>query len=133
MLRVMAKYADAINFVPQPDSTTYAELQEKLRAACKAEGTDFDRLRFSHFGSFVVGTDEHDLQRRLERAAQADGLSVDEYRARRSRSFVGTATQAVDFLKRYTDLGVSQFQCVFPYGEELDSMKIFADSVIPKI
>lgn len=131
VLRVMARYADAINFVPQPDAETYAQLQDKLRDACRAEGTEYDRLRFSHFATFVVGKDENDLQRRLERAAAFDGLSVDDYRAKRSRAFIGTAAECVDFLRRYTRLGVSQFQCVFPYGEELDSMKIFADHVIP--
>ena len=133
MLRVMARYANAVNFVPQPDAETYADLVEKLRQACRDEDRDFDRIRLSHFSSFVIGNSEDDLQRRLERAAKSDGLSVDEYRARRTRAFIGTTPQAIDFLKRYTDLGVSQFQCVFPYGEELDSMKIFADSVIPKV
>ena len=55
------------------------------------------------------------------------------HRAKRSRAFVGTPEGAVELIRRYADLGVTQFMTVFPFGEELRSMRLFADRVIPRV
>ena len=54
------------------------------------------------------------------------------YRAKRSRAFVGSPEGAVELIRRCADLGVTQFMTVFPFGEELRSMRLFADRVIPR-
>jgi alkanesulfonate monooxygenase SsuD/methylene tetrahydromethanopterin reductase-like flavin-dependent oxidoreductase (luciferase family) len=46
---------------------------------------------------------------------------------------VGTAAQARDLLKRYTDIGVTQFMVVFPFREEAEFIKLFADDVIGRV
>ena len=94
-------------------------------------GTDFNRLRKTHFMTFVVGKDQNDLDDVLARVSAAEGIGVEEYRSRRARAFIGTVPDAVELLKQYMALGVTQFQTVFPYQEEKRSMKLWADRIIP--
>ncbi len=133
MLRVMARHADAVNMGGAPDPATYGQTLEKLEQACAEEGSNFDRIRKSHFMTFVVGKTEQDVQQRVQRVAEREGLTPDEYRARRARAYIGDTAGAVDLLKRYTELGVTQFMVVFPFMEEKESMRLFADEVIPKV
>jgi alkanesulfonate monooxygenase SsuD/methylene tetrahydromethanopterin reductase-like flavin-dependent oxidoreductase (luciferase family) len=81
----------------------------------------------------LVGADDAEVERRLERVAERDGLTPNDWRAKRSRAFVGTAAQARDLLKRYTDIGVTQFMVVFPFREEAEFIKLFADDVIGRV
>jgi F420-dependent oxidoreductase-like protein len=129
MLRVMARFADTVNFVPQPDAKSYGETLRQLEQACRDQGRDFDLIRKTHFLTMLIGRDAADMQRRLERVAGRDGMSPEQWRERRSRAFVGTTSEAVTHLKRYTDLGVTQFMIVFPFMEEAESIKLFADEV----
>ena len=133
MLEIMAKYANVVNFVPQPDPESYAETLRRLERACEDVDRDCARIRKSHFITMMVGPDDAGVQRRLERVAQRDGMSPDEWRLKRSRAFVGTTSQARDLLQRYTDLGVTQFMVVFPFHEETESIKLFADDVIGRV
>ena len=133
MLKIMAKYANVVNFVPQPDPESYAETLRRLERACEDVDRDCARIRKSHFITMMVGADDAGVQRRLERVAQRDGMSPDESRLKRSRAFVGTTSQARDLLQRYTDLGVTQFMVVFPFHEETESIKLFADDVIGRV
>jgi alkanesulfonate monooxygenase SsuD/methylene tetrahydromethanopterin reductase-like flavin-dependent oxidoreductase (luciferase family) len=133
MLRIMAKYADTVNFVPQPYVDAYAATLTQLEGICVEEGRDFDHIRQTHFLTMLIGRDEAGVQDRLERVAQRDGMSTDEWRTKRSRAFVGTTSEARDFLNRYTELGVTQFMIVFPYTEEAESIKLFADDVVGRV
>ncbi len=133
MLRIMAEHADVVNFVPQPDPGGYAESMSKLEKICGEVDRKFESIRKTHFLTMLMGKDESDVAARLERVAERDGMSVDVWRQKRSRAFVGTAEQGRDLLKRYTDLGVTQFMVVFPYQEEPDSIKLFADEVIGQV
>ena len=129
MLRVMARFADVVNLVPQPDPAGYDETLKQLEEVCRDEGRDFERIRKTHFLTMLIGRDQTDTEKRLERVAKRDGMSAEEWRARRSRAFVGTSADAVSHLRRYTDLGVTQFMVVFPFQEEVESLKLFADEV----
>ena len=80
--------------------------------------------------TFVVGEDQSELDDVLTRVASAESISVEEYRSRRARAFIGTAPEAVELLKQYMALGVTQFQTVFPYQEEKRSLKLWADQII---
>lgn len=133
MLRIMAKYADTVNFVPQPDAASYASTLERLEEVCTEEGRDFERIRKTHFLTMLIGADEAGVTARLERVAKNDGMTPDEWRAKRARAFIGTTAEARDFLSRYTELGVTQFMIVFPYGEEAESIKLFADEVVGRV
>jgi alkanesulfonate monooxygenase SsuD/methylene tetrahydromethanopterin reductase-like flavin-dependent oxidoreductase (luciferase family) len=133
MLRIMARYADTVNFVPQPDATSYAATLASLEEICTEEGRDFDHIRKTHFLTMLIGADEASVQERLARVARRDGMLPDEWRSKRSRAFIGTAGEARDFLKRYTELGVTQFMVVFPYQEEAESIKLLADGVIGRV
>jgi F420-dependent oxidoreductase-like protein len=131
MLRAMARYADAVNMLGARGPEEYGQLLEKLEQYCGEEGTDFNRLRKTHFMTFVVGKDQNDLDDVLARVSAAEGIGVEEYRSRRARAFIGTVPDAVELLKQYMALGVTQFQTVFPYQEEKRSMKLWADRIIP--
>jgi len=133
MLRAMARYADAVNMLGTRGPEEYGLLLEKLERYCGEESTDFSRLRKTHFMTFVVGKDQKDLDDVLARVASAESISVEEYRSRRARAFIGTVEEAVDLLKQYMALNVTQFQTVFPYQEEKRSLRLWADQVIPAL
>jgi alkanesulfonate monooxygenase SsuD/methylene tetrahydromethanopterin reductase-like flavin-dependent oxidoreductase (luciferase family) len=133
MLRAMARHADAINMLGARGPEEYGALLEKLARYCRHEGTDFDRLRKTHFMTFVVAEDERELNDLLKRISDAEGITVEEYRTRRARAFIGTVDDALDLINRYCDLGVTQFQTVFPYGEEHRSLDIFGSRIIPAV
>ena len=132
MLRAMAKYADAVNMGGAPGPEAYSRTLTRLEAACQQEGTNFDRIRKTHFMTFVIAETESALEETVRRVAAADRMTPQEYRRKRARAFIGTTDGAVDLLKRYTDLGVTQFMTAFPFGDELRSMQLFADRVIPR-
>jgi alkanesulfonate monooxygenase SsuD/methylene tetrahydromethanopterin reductase-like flavin-dependent oxidoreductase (luciferase family) len=58
MIKIMAKYADVVNFVPQPDPESYAETLRRLERACTDTGRDPERVRKSHFITMLVGADD---------------------------------------------------------------------------
>ena len=133
MLRAMARYADIVNMLGTRNPEEYAALLEKLEGYCVEEGTNFERIRKTNMMTFVVGENDDDVALLLARVAAADGMSPDEYREKRARAFIGTAAEAVDLINRYREIGVTQIQTTFPFGEELRSMKIFADKIIPNV
>jgi alkanesulfonate monooxygenase SsuD/methylene tetrahydromethanopterin reductase-like flavin-dependent oxidoreductase (luciferase family) len=81
----------------------------------------------------LVGADDAEVEPRFERVVQRDEMTRDDWRAKHSRAFVGTTAQARDLLKRYTEIGVTQFTVVFPLREEPESIKLFADDVIGRV
>jgi len=133
MLRAMARYADVVNMGGSPSPAAYAETLARLEAICEEEGADFDRIRKTHFMTFVLGRTDAEVEDVVKRAAGAGGLTAQEYRAKRVRAFIGTSDAAADLIRQYADLGVTQIMAVFPFGEELRSMRLFADSVIPRV
>jgi F420-dependent oxidoreductase-like protein len=133
MLRVMAKFADVVNMAGAPDPKVYAETLSKLERACQEEGTDFNRIRKSHFMSFIVGRNGAEVHARLTRVAARENMTPEQYRVKRPRTFIGTPAGVVDLLRRYTDLGVTQFMTVFPWQEERESMRLFGDEVVAKV
>jgi len=133
MLRAMARYADAVNMGGSPSPEAYRQTLARLEATCAEEGTDFDRIRKTHFMPFVVGGTDREVEDAVARVASREGLVPAAYRAKRARAFIGTPEGAVDLLRRYADLGVTQFMTVFPFGEELRSMRLFAERVIPRV
>jgi alkanesulfonate monooxygenase SsuD/methylene tetrahydromethanopterin reductase-like flavin-dependent oxidoreductase (luciferase family) len=133
MLRAMARFADAVNMGGAPDTATYKTTLAKLRRYCEAEGTDFDSIRKTHFMTFLVGRDDDDAECVLKRVAREDGMTPGEYRQKRTRAYIGTADGAVDLIRQYADLGVTQIMTAFPYKDEMRSMDLFAESVIPRL
>jgi len=133
MLRAMARFADAVNMGGSPSPKAYQETLHRLEMACREEGTDFGRIRRTHFMPFVVAATEREVADLVAGISRSEGLSEAEYRAKRARAFIGTADRAANLIRQYADIGVTQIMTVFPYGEELRSMRLFADRVIPKL
>ena len=133
MLRAMARFADVVNMGGSPSPDAYGHTLNRLEKMCEEEGTDFDRIRKTHFAPFILGSTDGEVEDVVARVSKREGLTVPEYRAKRARAFIGTPDGAVDLVKRYSDLGVTQMMTVFPYGEELRSMRLFADRVIPRV
>ena len=133
MLLAMARFADVVNMGGSPSPEAYAETLDQLERMCEEEATDFDRIRKTHFGTFVIGATDREVDDVVARVAGCEGLAVAEYRAKRSRAFVGTSEGAVALINRYADLGVTQVMTVFPFGDELRSLRLFADRVIPRV
>ena len=133
MLRAMARYADAVNMGGAPTPESYAHTLRKLEAICDEEGSSFERIRKTHFQTFVIAETDAEVEVVLARVAAQEGLTADQYRQRRARAFVGPAHALADLLRQYVDLGVTQFMTLFPFGEELRSMRLMANYMIPHV
>ena len=133
MLRAMARFADVVNMGGSPSPEVYGQTLDRLERACEEEGTSFDRIRKTHFAPFVIGSTDREVEDVVARVAGREGLTSAAYRAKRARAFIGTPEGAAELIRRYADLGVTQIMTVFPFGDELRSMRLFAERVIPRV
>jgi len=131
VLDIAARHADGINFIPFPAPQEYAEKIKALDAACVRHGRDPGSIRKSHFTQMIIAKTQKDVDALLAETAHKRGRTVEELRKALASGFLGTPEQCIDQLKAYTRLGVSQFMLMFPYGHELEGVRLVAEQVMP--
>ena len=133
MLRIVARYADAVNIGDFPSVQAYAAAMTELERACSEIGRDPRRIMRSHFGGVVVAATRADLDRIVGTLAAAAGMSAERWLAARARSVIGTPEMVIDRLREYAEIGVRYMAMVFPYGHEREMLSVFADKVMPAL
>ncbi|MFN2519867.1 MAG: TIGR03560 family F420-dependent LLM class oxidoreductase [Candidatus Limnocylindria bacterium] len=133
MLRIVARYADAVNIGDFPSAQAYAAAMTELERACAEIGRDPTRIMRSHFGGVVLGATQADLDRIVGTLAGAAGMSADRWLAARQRSIIGTPEMVIGRMREYAALGVRYWAMVFPYGHEREMLSVFADKVMPAL
>jgi F420-dependent oxidoreductase-like protein len=132
MLDIASRYADWVNISGFPPLDFYNDRMERLKAACKKNNRDFDKIRKSHFTGIAVAPDENGLDELVQDIAKFRGQSPDEVRAN-FRGFMGTPDGVTEYLRPFVDAGVEQFMLVFPFGHEADSVRLLAEKVLPEL
>ena len=131
MMRVVARYADAVNVGGFPTAERYAEAMTELDGACRRAKRDPSSIRRSHFGPVLVAETEARVDEIVRDLAARANITPDEWRARRRGHPVGTPDRVADALRAYAKLGVTYVIPVFPYGYDRECLRVFAEQVIP--
>lgn len=135
MVRVMARYADAINVNPSFFATTseYAAVVADLERECRAIGRDPGTILRSHFGPVVVGERRDDVDAIVAALAARARTTPREWLAARPAWVVGTPEIVVERIRAFAALGVRYWHLLFPYEREREMLRVFARRVMPAL
>jgi len=133
MMRVVARYADAVNVGGFATPEAYGDSMRELEAACAKQKRDPGTILRSQFGPVLVAETEKRVDEVVRDVAGRAKISPDEWRARRRGHPVGTPDQVAEALRGYVRLGVSYLIPVFPYGYDRECFRVFATQVIPQL
>ena len=131
LMRVVAKYADAVNVGGFPSPDRYAEAMRDLEAACTKIGRDPSAILRSAFMFMMVAERRSQLDEMVAEHAARAKVSPDAWLARRAHVPIGTPDQVIEKLRAYAELGVGYVIPVFPYGREREMVRVLAERVIP--
>jgi F420-dependent oxidoreductase-like protein len=132
VLRIMAKYADAVNIGGFPTLENYREAMAALDEACRALGRDPRQITRSHFVPCAVAETRRDLDRVLDEVS-ADPKTPGQWRPASPGAIVGTPDEVIERLRALAKAGCSYFLPLFPYRREREMARIFGKSVIPAL
>ena len=123
-LRVVARHADRSNFGGKPDE--FRHKCEVLKGHCKAVGRDYDEIGKTWSPEVFIREDEDEIVRGGSRSFF--GEPFDSWRA---GNLVGTPEQVAEKVQTYVDLGCSGFVPWCSDYPDTESMRLFAEQVIP--
>jgi probable F420-dependent oxidoreductase len=121
ILKIATKHAQMVNFAWNTDLKVFEERLSVLRKWCTKLDRDYDSIRKSaglHLA--LAGVKGH----RTAPYEKYNGTKKWEPK---------TPEQAADFIRGYTDLGVTHIVIVFPYGSEAESAEFLMDKVTPLV
>lgn len=121
LLKVSARHADMVNFAWNTPLDTFRERLNVLRGHCEQVGRDYSSIRKS------AGL--HMALKGVESGSVAPYM---KYSGKRKWDYK-TPEEAAEFVRGYSDLGVTHFVIVFPYGSEPESVGFFMDHVAPLV
>lgn len=127
-LRVVARHADKANFGGNP--TEWAQAREALKEHCKAVGRDEGTIEKTWSPNCLVRETEAEV-RELFDSGKAS-LFHEPYESWVAGNLVGTPEQVCEKVARYVELGCSYFVPWFTDYPEEDTLRLFAERVIPE-
>lgn len=133
-LRVVAKLADGWN---SPGSfERYANKLAVLKRHCENVGRDFREIRPSWSAWVILSSDRKKIAEFQPSYIKNLNDFIDAY-------LIGTPDQCVEKIQRFIDLGVTDFELVFPDTfpmyegvsciPRLETMRSFAELILPKV
>ncbi len=138
LMRVIADYSDGWNSVGLTPEE-YKEKLQNLAEECRRTGRMPESIKKSIYASIVIGRDETRLQdtiRGLANKYRKDEESLEQYTTRirgDNRRIVGTPSEIIEKTIVYGKLGVEEIICFFPDLLTIESMKLFAEEILPHI
>ncbi|MCW3991196.1 MAG: LLM class flavin-dependent oxidoreductase, partial [Candidatus Bathyarchaeota archaeon] len=132
-LRVAAKHADAVNFSWTQPPDMFEERLEVLRGRCARVGRRYEDIRKSAGLMITMAETEEELEGKLREQRRRQGTPYMRYLSRQLPNLVGTPDVVAERVGEYLDLGVDHFILRFHFGEEIESMKLFAEKIRDRI
>jgi len=132
-LRVTARNADAINFSWTHTPDRFGERLRVLEGHCKKEGRDYEEIRKSAGIMITMAETEEELQNKIKDQERRKDTPYLRYLSRQLPNLVGTPDLVADKIRDYLPLGVDHFILRFHFGEEIESMRLFAGEVRDRI
>ena len=126
MLRVIAKRADIWNTFGSPQ--LFRHKIEVLREHCAAVDRNFDDIEVSWAGAALVTDSRDEKDELLRRFAAAFGITPEQYEI---GALVGSASEVRDRIAQFIDVGVTHFIPIANTPFNHESIRRFAEEVIP--
>ncbi len=133
MLKLAAEKADGINIAWSFSPDVYQEKLNRIDEYCEKVGRDPKTLLKSYGAWTRIYEDEDEKMNIWKQVAKKRGFTMEEVERRYKGSLHGTVEEIIHLLKQYNELGISHFIFMFPQNEEIKSIKIFKDKIIPKL
>ena len=131
LLRVAAAHADITNMRADMSVADHEAKRNVLDTYCRAAGRDASEVALSHNAHVFIGKDEDAIEALLAAHAARRGVSTERFRASLENAIVGTPSQCVERLRRYTDYGIRYFFLLFPEPVSITDLDLFASEVMP--
>ena len=133
LLRAAAAHADITNMRADMSIVGHEAKRRVLDAHCKAVGREPSEVALSHNAHVFIGKDETAVDALLAHHAARHSVSSEGYKASLGNAIVGTPTQCVEQLRRYTDYGIGWFFLLFPEPVSVEDLELFANEVMPRL
>lgn len=131
VLRVVAKHADICNIGFDLSVADWNTQRERLERYRQESGRDASALALSHNATVLLGRDQDGVERHLQAWAAARELPVEKARAQLATALVGTSEEVISRLRGLEQAGVSWVFLLFQDLPGLDSVRLFAEAVLP--
>ncbi|MEY2476080.1 MAG: hypothetical protein QOG87_1395 [Actinomycetota bacterium] len=124
-LRVVARLADRSNFGGKPEE--FAHKTDVLKQHCKDVGRDYDEIEKTWSPEVFVRETEKEIADAGSRSFWAE-----PFESWAAGNLVGTPEQVAEKIRTYMDLGVTSFMPWCSDYPEDQTMRVFADKVMPE-
>jgi F420-dependent oxidoreductase-like protein len=125
-LRVVARHADRSNFGGKPDE--FAHKCEVLKGHCAAVGRDYDEIAKTWSPEVFIRETEQELI-----DAGTRSFWGEPFESWQAGNLVGTPEQVAEKLQTYIDLGCTGFVPWCSDYPEHETLRLFAEKVMPKV
>ncbi|MFY9553654.1 MAG: LLM class F420-dependent oxidoreductase [Blastocatellia bacterium] len=125
-LRVVAKHADQWNTFGSPD--VFRHKIKVLKEHCNAIGRSFDEIEVSWAGAVLVTDSREEKDELLSKWAGAFGITPEQYAM---GALVGPVSEVRDRISQFIEAGVSHFIGIANAPFNHNSIRRFAEEVIP--
>jgi alkanesulfonate monooxygenase SsuD/methylene tetrahydromethanopterin reductase-like flavin-dependent oxidoreductase (luciferase family) len=133
MLRAAVEHADGINIAWSFSPDVFQEKLQRIKEFCEEHGRDPTTLALSYGVWTRVFNNEAEAEEAKQKMKEARGFTDEQLEERLEGSLYGTAVAITAKLKKYIALGITHFIFMFPKDEEIESMKIFSEDIIPNL
>jgi len=134
LLPLVARYADGWNMLPGVPLPDVKRKMEVLQRHCDTAGRDFAAMEKSLFIVSCVVEREEELKQRaadLEKALGPMGPTL--LQMARKAGTAGTPDRVAETLRAFQDLGFDYFIAMFPYKQDREMLRRFAEMVMPQL
>ncbi len=133
LMKVAARYADAVNVGSFPTEEQYADAMAELERACRDMGRDPSTIYRSHFAPVYVAETRSDLERIVDDVAARAKTTREQWLGARPRLVIGTPDQVIERMRAYAKVGVAYWHLLFPYRYEREMLRVFSRHVLPAL
>lgn len=130
-LKVTAQHADRYDWGYVPSLELYRHKLEVLESHCNAVGRDFQEIEKSCWpgGQVVIARNREELRGKIVRE-KPKTVALEDFE---KTSLIGTPDECVKKLQPYIDLGVTHFMLFFGDLPNLNSLRLFTETVAKKM
>ena len=131
LLRAVAKHADICNMGFEMSLEEHRAKLRILEEHCQKFGRDPAEIQVTHNTRVVIADSSSEFRRLASRNAADACTSLRDYEASLAGAIAGTPEQCIEQLKPYVDSGITYFFLLFPDPISTESMRLFAQEVMP--